>query len=98
MKSFEEICPEWNRKIQEDGGIVVFTITPTPLDITLPDRCIVGEAHGWSQHYSCKKCEDIAIKFDNMYGYHSRMRLLRRTEQLKHIFVKHWNDKHIEKD
>jgi hypothetical protein len=34
MKSFEEICPEWNRKIQEDGGIVVFTITPTPLDIT----------------------------------------------------------------
>jgi hypothetical protein len=93
LKTFEQICPEWNKKIQEDGEIRFTVRASAKLDISLPDRCIVGEAHGWSEHYCCEKCEDIAIKFDNLYDY-SGIRKADRTEQLKRIFVRHWNKTH----
>ena len=98
--SFEDICPTWSDKLKADLDKDDLRIL-----IRTPERCIVGEAWGYTSRYlgyrvvylipfvGCWKC----IKFGNKIGKTAKQYNESCKSYLQPIiddFVDHWNEKH----
>lgn len=88
--TFEDICPVWASE-----GKVEHMDKYLTMDIGIPDKCIVGEAHKWSGRYYnedspeyCSDCKDLSQLFPLSIDHPERM------ERLVGVFVKHWNNVH----
>ena len=64
------------------------------LELTAADRCLVGEAHGFSSSYlkTCEVCERICSNFQINFIIRSFDNLKKNTEK----FVEHWNENHAD--
>ncbi len=88
-----DIAPKWaNRFNQLPVPILSLKGLQWALELTAAERCLVGEAHGFSASYlqTCKVCEMICSNFQINFIMHSYENLKKNTEK----FVKHWNEKH----
>jgi hypothetical protein len=89
--SLSEISPKWAKRLE----------TPIPISITWlrwwfeiirAQKCVVGEAHGFtsSYAYNCRECGKIGDQFSLYFMLRSSSKL----EENKRRFVIHWNDNH----
>jgi hypothetical protein len=92
------MCPKWAKVVKgfEKGmgydNALFSSGEENYLDISHPDKCIVGEAHGFKSDYlsetspnlSCRLCSNYSIGLSNVYVWKKRIPQ----------FVKHWNAKH----
>lgn len=97
--TFEQICPRWDEMLK--------TGVANPfLDMSHPKCCIVGEAHGFSEHYDdCDECADFSYgrTVDGVHSFawyfcHRRGLFIedsKEFERLKEDFVRHWNEVHV---
>lgn len=87
-KTFEDICPTWARILSKglDTG-----------NIGLSDKCIVGEAWGWSNRYyigqsnECKTC----IHFSDLFPLILFTKNIKISLQAINKFTEHYNNAHI---
>jgi len=93
--TLSDIAPKWAKRLEEKK-------LPFPLSIRwfkwyfelyIPSRCIVGEANGSSSSYEkeCKECNSLGWQFGHSFLVRSRSGL----EKAIHMFVQHWNEKHV---
>ena len=88
-----DIAPKWaNRFKQLPVPKLSWKGLQWALELTAVDRCLVGEAHGFSDSYlqTCKTCEMFCSNFQTNFIIRSYKNLKKNTEK----FVKHWNEKH----
>ena len=89
-----DIAPKWaNRFKQLPVPKLSWKGLQWALELTAVDRCLVGEAHGFSDSYlqTCKDCEMISSNFQINFIMRSYENLKKNMEK----FVKHWNEKHV---
>jgi hypothetical protein len=96
--SLSDISPTWAIRLKEKQPplfLISFTRLQWLSEITDAEKCVVGEAYGFSSSYtnSCRECTNIANKF-SLYFVMNHPRKLKENRQR---FVKHWNEKHLEK-
>ncbi|MDX1373552.1 MAG: hypothetical protein R3321_13855 [Nitrososphaeraceae archaeon] len=88
QKTFSEICPTWSKILKEGLNTG---------DIGLSDRCIVGEAWGWSNKYDiygsneCKECHSFSYSFPCTISFKSKTELNLQINN----FTKHYNKCHV---
>ena len=88
-----DIAPSWSMRLQNlPGSTWSFRWLRWYSDITSPENCIVGEAHGQSSSYwyDCSDCREFSRKFPR---YFSR-RSYKELEDDVQRFVAHWNEEH----
>ena len=88
-----DIAPKWaDRFNQLPVPILSLKGLQWAFELTAAERCLVGEAHGFSASYlqTCKVCEMICSNFQTNFIMRSYENLQKNTEK----FVKHWNEKH----
>ncbi len=88
-----DIAPKWaNRFKQLPVPILSLKGLQWAFELTAAERCLVGEAHGFSASYlqTCKVCEVICSNFQTNFIMRSYENLQKNTEK----FVKHRNEKH----
>ncbi len=88
-----DIAPKWaNRFKQLPVPKLSWKGLQWTLELTDVDRCLVGEAHGFSSSYlqTCNVCEMISSNFQINFIMRSYKNLKKNMEK----FVKHWNEKH----
>ena len=88
-----DIAPKWaNRFKQLPVPKLSWKGLQWAFELTAVDRCLVGEAHGFSDSYlqTCKACEMISSNFQINFIMRSYKNLKKNME----TFVKHWNEKH----
>jgi hypothetical protein len=92
--TLEEISPEWAMRLKNEN--MPTFLSPTWLQwryqLQKPSTCVVGEAYGYSPHYTenCDECNEIGCKFLYYFMFNRR----RKLEQNKQNFVEHWNEAH----
>lgn len=93
--SLEDIAPKWAERLRQ-MPILSLSLRGISLALKLTDaeRCVVGEAHGFSDCYlkNCEKCEIIGSNFQTSFITRSFVKLQKNIES----FVKHWNEEHAE--
>jgi hypothetical protein len=93
--SLSSISPVWNKRLQLKQSLI-FAISFTRLkwlaEIINANKCVVGEAYGYSSSYTitCEECTRIANKFSLYFiiFWHKKLEVLQQT------FVKHWIESH----
>ncbi len=88
-----DIAPKWaNRFKQLPVPKLSLKGVQWALELTAADRCLVGEAHGFSASYlkTCEVCEMIGSNFQTNFIIRSFENLKKNTEK----FVEHWNENH----
>jgi hypothetical protein len=92
--TLEDISPEWAMRLKNEN--MPTFMSPTWLqwrrELKKSSKCVVGEAYGYSPHYTenCDECNEIGCKFLYYFMFNRR----RKLEQNKQDFVKHWNEVH----
>ena len=92
--TLEDISPKWASRLKKEN-IPTFMSTTWLLwrfELQKTSKCVVGEAYGYSSHYTenCDECDRIGCKF----LYHFTLNWRRKLELNKQEFVKHWNEEH----
>jgi len=80
-----DIAPKWaNRFKQLPVSILSLKGLQWALELTAADRCLVGEAHGFSASYlqTCNVCEVIGSNFQTNFIIRSYENLKKNTEKL----------------
>ena len=91
-----DIAPKLAKRLEEEKKL------PFPLSIRwfkwyfeldIPSRCIVGEANGSSSSYEkeCNECNSLGWQCGHSFLVRSRSGL----EKDVHMFLQHWNEKHV---
>jgi hypothetical protein len=92
--TLEDISPKWAIRLKNDNIPTFMSRTwlQWRYQLQKTSTCVVGEAYGYSPHYTenCDECNVIGCKF----LYYFMFNLRRKLEQNKQDFVKHWNDVH----
>jgi hypothetical protein len=92
--TLEDISPKWAICLKNDNIPTFMSRTwlQWRYQLQRASTCVVGEAYGYSPHYTenCDECNVIGCKF----LYYFMFNLRRKLEQNKQDFVKHWNDGH----
>jgi hypothetical protein len=89
--SLSNISPVWAKRLQHKQPLL-FAISLTRLkwlaEIIDADKCVVGEAYGYSSSYTntCEECTRIANKFSLYFT----ILWYKKLKVLQQIFVKHW--------
>jgi hypothetical protein len=93
--TLSDIAPKWAKRLEEKKK------PPFPLSLRwfkwyfkldIPSRCVVGETHGFSSSYE-KECQEC-----NSLGWQFLMRSRSGLEGDVHMFLQHWNEKHVSKN
>jgi hypothetical protein len=99
--SFEEICPQWSRRIANYDELTNEEKTKIRNDLALPERCFLGEANGFNIDCFWWHCEDCS-EFGDFIGHNALcgefgMRPVNWNSfnSKKEAFVKHWNEVHV---
>jgi diphthamide biosynthesis methyltransferase len=93
--SLIDISPRWAKRLEEKQSLP-FLMPIKWLqwlsEIIDPQKCVVGEAYGFSSSYAntCAECTSLANKFPLYFAICSHKKL----GDLEQTFVKHWNEKH----
>ena len=92
--TLEDISPKWASRLKKEN-IPTFMSTTWLLwrfELQKTSKCVVGEAYGYSSHYTenCDECDRIGCKF----LYYFTLNWRRKLELNKQEFVKHWNEEH----
>jgi hypothetical protein len=92
--TLEDISPKWAMRLKT-GNIPTFmsrTWLQWRYELQKSSKCVVGEAYGYSSHYTdnCDECNMIGCRFLYYFTFNRR----RKLEQNKQEFVKHWNEAH----
>ena len=92
--TLEDISPKWASRLKKEN-IPTFMSTAWLLwrfELQKTSKCVVGEAYGYSSHYTenCDECDRIGCKF----LYYFTLNWRRKLELNKQEFVKHWNEEH----
>ena len=92
--TLEDISPKWASRLKKEN-IPTFMSTTWSLwrfELQKTSKCVVGEAYGYSSHYTenCDECDRIGCKF----LYYFTLNWRRKLELNKQEFVKHWNEEH----
>jgi hypothetical protein len=92
--TLEEISPKWAMRLKGENMPTFMSLTwlRWRYELQKSSKCVVGEAYGYSSHYTedCDECNRIGYKF--LYYFMSNRR--KRLELNKQEFVKHWNEEH----
>src|ERR687892_2888055 len=95
--TLEDISPKWAMRLKSENipSFMSLTWLRWRHELQKQSKCVVGEAYGYSPHYTqnCAECEEIGCKF--LYYFMSNRR--KKLEQNKQEFVKHWNEEHSQK-
>ena len=93
--SISEISPRWARRLETSIPISI-TWLRWWFEIIRSQKCVVGEAHGFtsSYTYSCRDCGKIGDKFSLYF----LLRLSLKVDQNKRRFEVHWNKKHLKRN
>ena len=91
-----DISPMWAKRLKVIKPSLLFAISLTRLrwlsEIIDADKCVVGEAYGYSSSYTktCEQCARIANKFSLYFTmlWYKKLKLLQQT------FVRHWIESH----
>ena len=97
--TLSDIAPKWAKRLEEKKKL------PFPLslrwfkwyfELDIPSRCVVGEAHGFSSSYEkeSQECNSLGWQFGRSFLMRSRSGL----EGDVHMFLQHWNEKHLPKN
>ena len=92
--TLEDISPKWASRLKKEN-IPTFMSTTWLLwrfELQKTSKCVVGEAYGYSSHYTenCDECDRMGCKF----LYYFTLNWRRKLELNKQEFVKHWNEEH----
>lgn len=90
-----DIAPSWSMRLQNlPGSKWSFRWLCWYSDITSPENCIVGEAHGRSSSYwyDCSDCREFSRRFPRYFGRRSYKELDDDVQR----FVVHWNEEHAD--
>ena len=92
--TLEDISPKWASRLKKEN-IPTFMSTTWLLwrfELQKTSKCVVGEAYGYSSHYTenCDECDRIGCKF----LYYFTLNWRRKLELNKQEFIKHWNEEH----
>lgn len=94
--TLDNISPKWAMRLKNRNMPTFMSLTWLRWrhELQKSSKCVVGEAYGYSSHYtdSCEECDRIGCKF--LYYFTSNWR--KRLELNKQAFVKHWNEEHIQ--
>lgn len=97
--TFEEICPEWSRRIANFENLPMEKKQQIMDELRNPRICFVGEA--WKgRNYDCPDCDSHMGFIQGLCGpFLNHVDLgykfsWNEFNQRKDIFVKHWNEKH----
>lgn len=100
LKKFCILAPQWGAILTTwDGKKSIHTPT-TKLEMTDPRHCIIGEAHGFTDHYTenCQTCERTGYKLIDLTGgempTRRGMASYQRGWHDLHDFIKHFNEVH----
>src|SRR5690606_14161533 len=94
LMTLADISPSWNMRLQDlPSSKWSFRWLRWYSDITSPENCIVGEAHGRSSSYwyNCADCREFSRKFPRYF----RTRSYKELKDDIQRFVVHWNEKHV---
>ena len=88
------ISPIWASRLKK-GNLPTFMSSrwlQWRSELRKTSKCVVGEAYGYSSHYTenCDECDRIGCKF----LYYFTLNWRRKLELNKQEFVKHWNEEH----
>ncbi|MEW6605587.1 MAG: hypothetical protein AB1351_13000 [Thermoproteota archaeon] len=95
LVTLADISPSWSMRLQNlPGSKWSFRWLRWYSDITSPENCIVGEAHGRSSSYwyDCVDCREFSRRFPRYFGRRSYKELDDDVQR----FVVHWNEKHAD--
>lgn len=104
--SFEEICKEWSKTIQDYNGWINLPEEIVNGELHTTNSCIVGEAYNFTQiklygsRFDCEECYHYSILFcvnhpkEKTDGFR-KFKTEEEFEQVKKEFVKHFNEVHI---
>ena len=92
----DDISPRWAARLktgQQLPTVLSLTWLKWYFELKRASRCVVGEAHRCSSTYMyyCRECDEMGWRFMLYFTLRSYVKL----EETKHVFVKHWNNKHI---
>jgi len=92
--TLEDISPKWASRLKSENMPTFMSLTwlRRRYELQKSSKCVVGEAYGYSSHYTenCDECNRIGCKF----LYYFMLNRRKRLEQNKQDFVKHWNEAH----
>ena len=91
--SLSGISPIWAKRLERKPFLVSLTRLRWLSEIADPQKCVVGEAYGFSSSYidSCRQCASIANKFSLYFALCWQKKL----QGVQSIFVRHWNENHL---
>jgi hypothetical protein len=95
--TLEDISPKWALRLKNEN--IPSFMSPTWLQwryqLQKASKCVVGEAYGFSSHYTddCDECNMIGCRFLYYFTFNRR----RKLEENKQEFVRHWNKAHSKK-
>jgi hypothetical protein len=94
--TLDDISPKWTMRLERENMPLFMSLTWYRWmdELQRASKCVVGEAYGYSSHYTknCDECNRIGCKF----LYYFTLNWRRKLEQNKQKFVKHWNEMHRE--
>jgi hypothetical protein len=92
--TLEDISPKWASRLKKENTPTFMSTTWLlwRFELQKTSKCVVGEAYGYSSHYTenCDECDRIGCKF----LYYFTLNWRRKLELNKQEFVKHWNEEH----
>ena len=101
MKTFEQICPRWSKKLKSKNPGRPSIVDHKRLDIQNESRCIVGEAWGFTEQYVlprprkyCPRCLEFSV---DIASHFYRNCVHPNVNIDIHEFVAHWNKEHLKK-
>jgi hypothetical protein len=105
MLSFEEICPQWSRRIANYENLTTKEKQEIQNDLRNPSKCFVGEAHEFRgmNYYKCRECNcdfsGYATPNGLCHNFNSHKFGLKfdwaEFNRRKEAFVKHFNEVHV---
>jgi hypothetical protein len=94
--TLDNFSPKWAMRLKNRNMPTFMSLTWLRWrhELQKSSKCVVGEAYGYSSHYtdSCEECDRIGCKF----LYYFTLNWRKRLELNKQAFVKHWNEEHIQ--
>lgn len=108
-KTIDEIAPKWSICFDmcvEDKTKIKHLLYSMAYNLKIHsyDRCFVGEAHGFSQHYQedfsnelCAQCYEAAGDFPSLLAklFMDEIKEDWREDKLVKDFEAHWNSVHV---
>jgi hypothetical protein len=92
--TLEDISPKWALRLKNENIPTFMSRTwlQWRYELQKSSKCVVGEAYGYSSHYTdnCDECNMIGCRFLYCFTFNRR----RKLEQNKQDFVRHWNEAH----